>query len=434
MHSHAAGREAKMAEILIMTRKALERSEVLGRLERKELKQKDAAALLGLGVRQMRNVAKRYKDEGPGGLNSRLLGRPGNRRYADDFKELVLGLVQTKYPDFGSTLAAEYLLERDNIKISNETLRLWMVDAGMYKPKRSRQIRAHHPRERREYYGELIQIDGSYHKWFEDRADKCCVIGAVDDATGKIMQLWFCDAETTFDYFRLFELYFAKHGKPYAFYSDKHGIFRVNIKEPENTSGVSQLERAITELGINLIHANTPQAKGRIERLNRTLQNRLIKWLRIEGISSINDANNNVQRFIDDYNSKFAVPPAQVQDYHSKIPDTVNLDLILTKQYTRKISKNLSVSFENKYLNIIAPGKGRRLSQAQVTICKNHNNQITILHKGLPLDYKIVDKNTNIKEAVDRRELATKLKQRLPHKPSPNHPWKSGYKDRRTSP
>ncbi len=283
------------------------------------------------------------------------------------------------------------------------------------------------------YYGELIQIDGSYHKWFEDRADKCCVIGAVDDATGKIMQLWFCDAETTFDYFRLFELYFAKHGKPYAFYSDKHGIFRVNIKEPEHTSGQSQLERAIAELGINLIHANTPQAKGRIERLNRTLQNRLIKWLRIEGISSIAEANKNVQRFIDDYNSKFAVPPAQVQDYHSKIPDTQNLDLILTKQYTRKISKNLSISFENKYLNIIAPGKGRRLCQAEVTICKNHNDQITILHKGLTIDYKIVDKNTNIKEAVDRRELSNRITQRIPNKPSPNHPWRYGFDNRKST-
>ena len=420
-----------MAEILIMTRKALERSEVLGRLERKELKQKDAAALLGLGVRQTRNVVKRFKEEGPSGLNSRLLGRPSNRRFGDDFKELVLGLVQTKYPDFRATLAAEYLDERDNVKVCSETLRLWMIEAGMYKPKRQRQARAHHPRERREHYGELIQIDGSYHKWFEDRADKCCVIGAVDDATGKIMQLWFCEAETTFDYFRLFELYFAKHGKPYAFYSDKHGIFRVNIKEPEHTSGQSQLERAVAELGINLIHANTPQAKGRIERLNRTLQSRLIKWLRIERISNIEDANNNVQRFIDDYNSKFAVPPAQMQDYHSKIPDTLNLDLILTKQYTRKISKNLSVSFENQYLNIIVPGKGRRLCQAEVTICKNHNDQITILHKGLPLDYKIVDKNTKIKEAVDRRELSRIIKQPSTYKPSSKHPWKSGYDNQR---
>lgn len=424
------GKEAKMAEILIMTRKALERSEVLGRLERKELKQKDAAALLGLGDRQIRNIVRRFKEEGPSGLNSRLLGKPGNRRYGDDFKELVLGLVQTQYPDFRATLAAEYLFERDNVKVCSETLRLWMIEAGMYKPKRQRQARAHHPRERRTHYGELIQIDGSYHKWFEDRADKCCVIGAVDDATGKIMQLWFCDAETTFDYFRLFELYFAKHGKPYAFYSDKHGIFRVNIKEPEHTSGQSQLERAVEQLGINLIHANTPQAKGRIERLNRTLQNRLIKWLRIEGISTIIDSNNNVQRFIDDYNSKFAVPPAQPQDYHSKIPDTINLDLILTKQYKRKISKNLSISFENKYLNIIVPGKGRRLCQAEVTICKNHNDQITILHKGLPLDYKIVNKNTNIKEAIDRRELPKIIKQPSTYKPSPNHPWKSGYDNR----
>ncbi len=425
------GKESKMAEVLMMTRKALERSEVLGRLERKELKQKDAAALLGLGVRQLRNVAKRFKEEGPSGLNSKLLGRPGNRRHGDDFKGLVLGLVQTKYHDFKATLAAEYLLERDNIKVSDETLRLWMIDAGMYKPKRQRQAKAHHPRERREHYGELIQIDGSYHKWFEDRADKCCVIGAVDDATGKIMQLWFCDAETTFDYFRLFELYFLKHGKPYAFYSDKHGIFRINIKEPEYGSGQSQLERAVAELGINLIHANTPQAKGRIERLNRTLQNRLIKWLRIEGISNINDANNNVQRFIDDYNNKFAVPPAQMQDYHSKIPNTVNLDLILTKQYQRKISKNLSVSFENKYLNIIAPGKGRRLCQAQVTICKNHLDQITILHKGLPLNYKIVDKNTNIKEAVDRRELPKAIQRMGGYTPPPNHPWKSGFDNRK---
>jgi transposase len=414
-----------MAELIIMTKKALERSDVLKRLERKEVKQKDAAVLLGLGVRQMRNLAKRYKEEGASGLVSRSTGKPSNRKYPDDFKELVLGFVANKYPDFGPTLAAEYLEERDKIRIGTETLRLWLIANNMHKVKRSRKSRAYHPRERREHYGELIQIDGSYHDWFEGRADKCCVIGAIDDATGKIMQLWFCDAETTFDYFRMIELYIAKHDKPFAFYSDKHNIFRVNIKEPTATEGQSQMERACEELGIKLIHANSPQAKGRIERLNRTLQNRLIKWLRIEGISGMEDANANINRFIDDYNSKFAVPSAQPQNYHLKIPDTVNLDLILTKQYKRKISNNLSISFENKYLNIIAPGRGRRLSQAQVTICKNYHDEITILYKGLPLDYKIVDKNTNIKKPIDRKELPKVLKVGRTI-PTATHPWRSG--------
>ncbi len=416
-----------MAETIIMTRKALERSDVLKRLERREIKQKDAAALLGLGTRQVRNLFARYRQHGPQGLVSRALGKPGNRKYPDDFKELVLGVVANKYPDFGPTLAAEYLYERDAIKVGIETLRLWLIANNMHKVKRKRKYRVYHPRERREHYGELIQIDGSYHKWFEERAEKCCVIGAIDDATGKVMQVWFCDAETTFDYFRVIELYLAEHGKPYAFYSDKHSIFRVNIKEPTTTDGQSQLERAVGELGVQLIHANSPQAKGRIERLNRTLQNRLIKWLRIEGISNIADANANIGKFIEDYNSKFKVPPAQPQNYHLKIPDTVNLDLILTKQYQRKISSNLSISFENQYLNIIAPGKGRRLSQAQVTICKNYRNEITILHKGLPLDYKIVDKNTNIKRAIDRKELPAALKVGRTT-PALTHPWRSGFR------
>jgi transposase InsO family protein len=419
-----------MAETIIMTTKALERSDVLKRLERREIKQKDAAVLLGLRPRQIRNLVARYREQGPQGLVSMAIGKPGNRKYPDDFKELVLGVVANKYHDFGPTLAAEYLYERDKIKIGTETLRLWLIANNMHKVKRKKRYRVHHPRERREHYGELIQIDGSYHDWFEGRADKCCVIGAVDDATSKIMQLWFCDAETTFDYFRMIDLYIDKHGKPFAFYSDKHNIFRVNMKEPTATEGQSQLERAAEQLDIKLIHANTPQAKGRIERLNRSLQNRLIKWLRIEKISSMEDANANITRFIEDYNNKFAQPPAKPQNYHLKIPDTINLNLILAKQYQRKISSNLSISFENKYLNIDAPGRGRRLSQAQVTICKNYLNEITILHKGLPLDYKIVDKNTNIKKPVDKKELPKILKVGK-WIPPLTHPWKSGYKNKR---
>jgi transposase len=179
-----------MTGTIIMTRQALERCNVIKRLERREIKQTDAAVLLGLGARQVRNLVARHKEAGDEGLVCQAIGKPSNRQYQLDFKELVLDLVRLKYPDFGPTLAAEYLQERENIKIGTETLRLWLIEHKMHKVKHKRKSRVHHPRERREHYGELIQIDGSYHDWFEGRADKCCVIGAIDDATGKIMQLW----------------------------------------------------------------------------------------------------------------------------------------------------------------------------------------------------------------------------------------------------
>ena len=251
-------------------------------------------------------------------------------RLSEETRKQVLGLLQSKYKGFGPTLACEKLVELEGLQISDESVRQMMIAERLWKPKKARKVVTHQMRERRACYGELVQIDGSPHDWFEGRVPSCSSLVFIDDATGKLGQLSFVKSESFFSYSQAAREYFERHGKPVAFYSDKHGIFRVNQPASGKTEALTQFGRAMQQLDIQIICAHTPQAKGRVERVNQTLQDRLPKELRLRGISTWEAGNAYLPEFIMDFNRRFAVQPRSDNDAHRPLTDQDDLDQILT--------------------------------------------------------------------------------------------------------
>jgi hypothetical protein len=298
-----------------------------------------------------------------------------------------------------------------------------MIEEGIWKPKRAKKPSAHQMRERRACFGELAQIDGSDHDWFEGRGPKCTLLVYIDDATGQLLELWFVPDETFFAYCEASRHYFERYGKPVAFYSDKHGIFRVNQEQTTGLgSGLTQFGRAMQALDIQIICANTPQAKGRVERANQTLQDRLVKELRLRGISDIDSANAYLPEFRQDLNRRFAVAPRSNHDAHRPLLKTDNLDIILTHQKTAILSKNLTVQANKVIYQIQSDRPDYALRKAQVTVCENATGEVTILYKNQPLAYTIYHKPTRQAEVVDTKTLDHHIQSSKP--PAPNHPWR----------
>jgi transposase len=269
-----------------MSARELNRFAVLGRVIERRLTQRRAAAQLGLSLRQVERLCRALRSEGAAGLASRKRGRPSNRKLPEAVREQALGLVRARYADFGPTLACEKLTEQHGVGVSRETLRRWMIEAGLWVPRSQRPRRAHQPRPRRSCLGELVQIDGCDHEWFEDRGPRCTLLVYVDDATSRLQELRFVASESAFDYFASTQAYLERYGKPVAFYSDQASIFRVTASEAKKKRGATQFGRALSELNIDIVCANTPQAKGRVERAHLTLQDRLVKELRLQGLST----------------------------------------------------------------------------------------------------------------------------------------------------
>lgn len=382
-------------ELYTMSSQELDRKSVLDKVINREISQVTAASILNLTDRHIRLLLKNYKKDGADALISKRRGKTSNRAKPKEFRDNVLNIVTEKYSDFGPTFASEKLLENHNIKIYHGTLRSWMIEDGIFNNKNRKETKIHQSRERREYFGELVQIDGSHHDWFEGRADNCCLLVFIDDATG-LMYCRFEESETTFGYFRAVKDYIDNYGKPVAFYSDKHSIFRVNQESTKPAQ--TQFQRAMSELNIQLICANSPQAKGRVERANKTLQDRLVKELRLKNISSIAEANEYLPEFIQKYNQKFIKEPRSNVDAHREINITnQQLDFILSKRTTRKVSKNLEFNFNNNICQITTKTKGYRLRQSAITISENTNNEIKLSYKNKKYEFKIISKDLKTK-------------------------------------
>ena len=412
-----------MDKLLTMSNKEITRLEAMQRIKDKRLTQKEAARMLDLSVRQIKRLYQAYKAQGAGGLVSQRRGKPSNNRLDADTQQKAIDLIYEHYHDFGPTLAHEKLTEKHQLRISRESVRKLMIAEGMWKAKRAKQPSAHQMRERRACFGELVQIDGSDHDWFEGRGPKCTLLVYIDDATGQLVELWFVPDETFFAYCEASRHYFERYGKPVAFYSDKHGIFRVNQPRPlGQTSGLTQFGRAMQELDIQIVCANSPQAKGRVERANQTLQDRLVKELRLRGISDIQAANAYLPDFRDDFNRRFAVLPRSTHDAHRPLLKTQNLDLILTHQKTGTLSKNLTVQFKHIIYQIQSDRPDYTLRNAQVTVCENATGDVTILYKNAPLPYSIYHQPARQAEVVDTKTLDRQIK--LPKAPAANHPWR----------
>ena len=415
-----------MDELLTMSKREITRLEVMQRLKEKRLTQKEAARILGISVRQVKRLYRAYKAKGAGGLVSQRRGKPSNHQMEAEVVQKAIDLIYERYQDFGPTLAHEKLVEVHGLEISDESVRQLMIAEGIWKPKRAKKAPAHQMRDRRACLGELVQIDGSDHAWFEDRGPKCTLLVYIDDATGQLGELWFVPDETFFAYCEASRHYFERYGKPVAFYSDKHSIFRVNQPRPLGlSSGLTQFGRAMQELDIKILCANSPQAKGRVERANQTLQDRLVKELRLQGISDMDTANAFLPQFREDFNRRFAVQPRSTHDAHRPLLKTDNLDLILTRQKTATLSKNLTVQFNKVIYQIQSNRPDYALRKAKVTICENANGDVTILYNNKPLSYTIYHKSTHQAEIADSKTLDHQL--RTPNPPAPDHPWRRGF-------
>ena len=411
-------------DLLNMSTKELSRLEVMQKLSEKRMSQREAGEILNLGRRHIKRLVKAYRTKGAAGLVSRHRGRASNNRLSEGARKQALDLLKTKYQGFGPTLAHEKLVEKDKLQLSDESVRKLMIEEGLWKPRKAKKIVTHQLRERRACFGELVQIDGSPHDWFEGRAEACVLLVFIDDATGKLVQLQFVECESFFSYCQAAEGYFKRYGKPVAFYSDKHGIFRVNQASAGSTDALTQFGRAMQELDIQIICANTPQAKGRVERANQTLQDRLVKEMRLLGIASMADGNAYLPEFMADFNQRFADEPRSDLDAHRPLTAKDDLARILTWQDTRTLSKNLTLQFENVAYQIQTERPTYAMRQATVTICKDACQNITILYKGKSLSFTVFHKQAKQSQVVTAKDVNQTI-QSKPHKPAPNHPWRT---------
>jgi len=419
--------DEKMETLLSMSTKELSRLEVMQRLSKKRMSQKEAGEILQLSTRQIKRLLKRYRKQGAAGLISKHRGGQAANRLSESVKKRVLDLLRTKYQGFGPTLVHEKLAEKEKIKLSVESIRKIMIEEDLWKSRKLKKIVTHQLRERRACFGELVQIDGSPHDWFEGRAESCVLLVFIDDATGKLVELQFVDSESFFSYAQAVEEYFKSYGKPAAFYSDKHGIFRVNQASSGSGDAITQFGRAMRELNIQIICANTPQAKGRVERANQTLQDHLPKEMRLLGISTREAGNAYLPEFIQDFNQRFADEPRSEVNAHRSLTAKDDLARILTWQETRTISKNLTVQFEKMVYQIQTERPTYSLRNAIVTVCVDAKQNVTLIYKGKSLPYAIFHQQAKQSEVVIAKDLNQAIKTKLapiPHKPAPDHPWR----------
>lgn len=412
-----------------MSGREADRIAVVRKVVSKRLLQREAAIQLGLSVRQVKRLVRAYRDTGDAGLVSRRRGRRPNNALDAALRREVLGWVRKRYADFGPTLACEKLTEVHGYRLSVETLRQWMIAEGLWKAKSRRRARIHQRRVRRACFGELVQLDGSPHAWFEGRGARCTLIVFIDDATSRLMHLRFVEAETTQAYMEALGVYLGRYGRPVALYSDRHSIFRINHGRQENK--VTQFTRAVKTLDIEPIQANSPQAKGRVERANQTLQDRLVKELRLAGIDGMEQGNAFLPAFMADYNRRFAVAPKSAEDAHRAVlHEAGELDLILRRHAQRKLSKNLTFQYRNREYQITGQGKGYRLRGASVTVCDAFGGEVSVLCKGRPLTFRVLaegeapvalDDEKSVQHTVDEAKARQRAQPR--YKPAADHPF-----------
>jgi transposase len=377
-----------------------------------ELRAGVAAERLAMSTRQIRRLAQRYRTEGPAGLISRRCRRPSNNRLDEALENQVVRILREHYADFGPTLAAEKLAERHQIHLAKETVRRIQVDAGLWIPRKLRPPKIQQPRTRRACAGELIQIDGCEHAWFEDRAPACTALVFVDDATSRLMLVRFTGAESTFGYFEALREYLERYGKPLALYSDKASVFRINTTTAVGGPGYTQFGRALYELNIDGICANTAAAKGRVERAHLTLQDRLAKELRLQGISTIEAANAFMPAFMEAYNARFAKLPRNSYDAHRAVRADENLELIFAWRELRKVTQNLTLHYERKLYLLEDTPANRRLISKYVEVFQYPDGRVEIRVAGRALPYSTYDKLGAVDQGaiVENKRLGSVLR------------------------
>ena len=398
-------------DIVIMSVKEIERLKVVTDVTEKRISQKIAGKRLNLSSRQIRRHVRRFRLEGAKGLTNKHRNTVSNRKLTDEVRLKVLELYKQNYPDFGPTFFCEKLAEFHNIEISKETARKWLLNEGLWR--RERKIKAHKQlRERKPCFGEMLQLDGSRHDWFEKRRDKAVLMSFIDDATGMIYARFY-EYEGTFPAMDLLKNYTEEYGLPMSIYSDKHTTYKSTDK---NKEALSQFGRALSELGIELIHANTPQAKGRIERSFGTLQDRLVKEMRLKNISDIETANNFLKQYLPVFNSKFNVIPFDNTNVNVKIGKDTDLDSYLCIKEQRTVKNDNTISHNAKIYQLKPIIRAKK-----VTVEEHMDGGVHIKYDGKYLEYKeIIKRPAKITEKV--------IKIRKEYIPPADHPWRQTFK------
>lgn len=417
-------------ERLAMSMRERKRLEVFSRVKRGELSLVKAAAVLQLSYRQAKRVYGRYRREGDRGLVHGLRGRVSNRQTDSSLRARVLERYQQRYGDFGPTLAAEYLA-KDGLKVSVETLRGWLKSAGLWENRRKRS--AHRAwRARREHVGELVQMDGSHHDWFEGRRPWAVLMVMIDDASNRTYARFF-ESETAAAAFVIFKRYVEYYELPLALYVDKDSIYRPGRdrtvdEELAGDPARTQFGRAMAELGVELICANSPQAKGRVERRNGVFQDRLVKALRLEGISDLDCANAYLEEsFLPDLNARFTVTPTREADLHRRLPNHLQLDRILVFQEERVVQKDWTVRWRNRWFQLTATNGHLGLAGKRVLVCEQLDGTIRLRYREGELEWR---------ELAERPEQAGRKPKeqghpkgaKKPWTPPEDHPWRRPYK------
>jgi len=414
-------------DLLTMSKEEMSRLEVMERLVEKRMGQRLAAEVIGVSVRQVKRLLRAYRREGAAGLVSQQRGKPSHHQLDGETERRVIDLLKGRYADFGPTLAHEKIVELEGMEISLGSVRKIMIEEGIWKAKRVRKEEVHPMRERRACYGELEQMDGTDHDWFEGRSERCTLLVMIDDATGQLGALSFVPEESFFGYCELLRQYLGAHGRPAGLYTDKHSIFRINIPNMGSGDNLTQFGRAMQSLEIPILCANTPQAKGRVERANQTLQDRLVKEMRLRGINDSQQGNAYLPEFMADFNARFAVQPRSSLDAHRPLQAHHNLDQILAWQEIRLITKNLTVQFKNVVYQIQTDRPAYALHNIRVTICQDVHGKVAILYKDTLLDFTVFQKQAHQSEVVTAKQVDRVLiNQSMAHKPALNHPWAYG--------
>ena len=403
-------------DIITMRQKELKHLHVIRKVLEKKLKQAEAGKLLDMSTRQVRRKQKRVQMEGDKGIIHRLRGKPSHNAKSEKFKQKVRQIYRDKYWDFGPTLASEKLEELDKIKVSRETLRNWLIASGDWK--KHKKVKKHLKwRERKHYFGEMLQGDGSHHDWFEDRGPKCVLMGLIDDATGEVFARFY-EYEGTIPIMDLMKKYIRKYGIPMSLYMDNHSTYKSQGKptiedELAGERPLSQFERAAKDMGIRVIHARSPQAKGRIERLFKTFQDRVIKEMRLAEVNSMRDGNSFLRGYLPKYNKRFRVEASKKVDMHRPLESGINLDEQLCIKTKRTVRNDYTVAHNGKLYQIMSNTKAKK-----VIIEERVSGRMVINDDGTYLAYREI--NNRPKKQSEKK---VQIKQEYPSK-NDSHPWK----------
>ena len=410
---------------IIMSQKEASRYDIIQKAIKKEVKGTEAAQILNLTTRHIRRLKKKVAEKGLQGLIHAGRGKSSPRKIPDKEKEKITKLLRKHYPDFGPTFAAEKLEEIHKIKRDPKTIRAIMIGEQLWKPKVKKKQEYHSWRQRRAAFGELEQYDGSYEYWFEDRGPKCCLLAAIDDAKGEITHAKFDEHEGIEPTFNFWEEYFETNEKPHEIYVDKFSTYSMNHKlAKENPDTLTQFQRAMGQLNVGVIHAHSSQAKGRVERLFKTLQDRLVKELRLNNISTIPEANEFLTKtFIPKFNAKFGVIPRSDANLHKKLTqqEKDKFPSIFSRHYERTIRNDYTLSYKNIWYQLEETQSVAMFKKELVTVEERFDESVYFKLRGKYLNFKQLPAGP---KKISKKTVPWVLAKTLPARPAANHPWR----------